>query len=201
MAAPLIVLLHGVNADGENLAPLRDFLRDRLPGTVVVAPDAPFATPIGYQWFSLDGVTRDNIGARVLLARLPFDELLKSILAAHGAGDLRRVALLGFSQGGMMALDALVDGRWPVAAVAAFSTRLASPPPFPKPARAPVLLVHGDDDSVIPSAAAREAQATLRELGLAVDTHILPGVDHCITAEGMELAAEFFARTLPAAIA
>jgi phospholipase/carboxylesterase len=199
MARPLIILLHGVNADAANLFPLQDFLLERLPGVAVVSPDAPFPTPLGYQWFSLDGVTKESLPVRVAEARSAFDAVLNGILAAHGADDLRRVGLFGFSQGGMMALDALVTGRWPVAAIAGFSTRLASPPPF-TPAQAPVLLVHGDDDSVIPSSDSLEAQATLRALGLNVQTHILQGVDHCITPEGMRLAADFFAANLPALI-
>jgi phospholipase/carboxylesterase len=199
MAQSLIVLLHGVHADGANLDPLKDFLLERLPWVAVAAPDAPFMTPLGYQWFSLDDITKENRTARIAEARGAFDAVLGRVLAEHGLDDLGRVSLFGFSQGGMMALDALVSGRWPVASVAGFSTRLASPPPF-APARAPVLLVHGDDDSVIPSSETLEADAELRALGLSVQTHILHGVDHCITPEGMRLAAEFFGANLPAPI-
>ncbi|PPQ35079.1 phospholipase/carboxylesterase [Rhodoblastus acidophilus] len=191
MSRPLIVLLHGVHADGANLDPLRDFLRDALPGVDVVAPDAPFATPMGFQWFSLDGVTPENRLSRLVEGRAAFDAVLAPLAAGR-----ERLGLLGFSQGGMMALDALVTGRWPVAAVAGFSTRLASPPPF-APTAAPVLLVHGDDDSVIPAGEGVAAGQALRALGLRVDTHVLPGVDHCITTEGMRLAAAFFAANLP----
>ena len=200
MAKPLIILLHGVHADGANLDPLRDYLLENLPGVDVAAPDAPFATPLGFEWFSLDDVTRENRLVRIVEARAACDAVLKRVLAAHGADDLRRVALLGFSQGGMMALDALVTGRWPVAAVAGFSTRLASPPPF-TPARAPVLLVHGDADGVVLCSDALEAEAALRAENLAVETHILRGVDHCIKREGMALAAAFFAANLPSAVA
>jgi len=200
MAKPLIILLHGVHADGANLDPLRDYLLKNLPGVDVAAPDAPFATPLGFEWFSLDDVTRENRLVRIVEARAACDAVLKRVLAAHGADDLGRVALLGFSQGGMMALDALVTGRWPVAAVAGFSTRLASPPPF-TPAKAPVLLVHGDADGVVLCSDALEAEAALRAENLSVETHILRGVDHCITPEGMALAAAFFAANLPAAVA
>ncbi|MBB4196903.1 hypothetical protein CCR94_10410 [Rhodoblastus sphagnicola] len=194
MARPLIILLHGVHADGANLLPLKDFLLAELAGVDVVAPDAPFPTPLGFQWFSLDGVTPENRPGRIVAARAAFDALLKPLIAG------RKTALFGFSQGGMMALDLLVTGRWPVAAVAGFSTRLASPPPF-TPVRAPALLVHGDDDSVIPASEGVEAGAALRALGLSVETHVLPGVDHCITPEGMRLAAEFFRANLPAPLA
>jgi phospholipase/carboxylesterase len=200
MSKPLIVLLHGVHADGANLEPLRQHLAQNLPGVDVAAPDAPFATALGFEWFSLEDVTPENRQVRLVEARPAFDAVLKRVVSDHGADESGRLALLGFSQGGMMALDVLATGRWPLAAVAGFSTRLASPPPF-TPARAPVLLVHGDADGVVLPSETIAADAVLRGLNLCVETHILRGVDHCITPEGMALAAAFFARNLPAAVA
>ncbi|MCW2282484.1 phospholipase/carboxylesterase [Rhodoblastus acidophilus] len=190
MARPLIILLHGVNADGANLDPLRVFLAEHLPGVDVVAPDAPFPTPFGFQWFSLDDITPENRRRRIVGARTAFDAVLRALVAGRN-----RVGLCGFSQGGMMALDALVTGRWPLLAVAGFSTRLASPPPF-TPTQAPVLIIHGDADSVIPAAEGVAAAEALRALKLDVRSHVLPGVDHCITPEGMGLAAAFFGERL-----
>lgn len=190
MPRPLIILLHGVHADGANLDPLRDFLTEHVPGVDVVSPDAPFPTPLGFQWFSLDNITPKNRRRRIVEARAAFDAVLLPLVAGRD-----QVALCGFSQGGMMALDALVTGRWPLVAVAGFSTRLASPPPF-TPAQAPVLIVHGDEDSVIPAVEGVAAADALRALNLDVRSHVLPGVDHCITPEGMRLAAAFFGERL-----
>jgi phospholipase/carboxylesterase len=190
MPRPLIILLHGVHANGANLDPLRDFLAEQMPSVDVVAPDAPFPTPLGFQWFSLDNITQENRLRRIVEARAAFDAVLRPLVAGRD-----RVALCGFSQGGMMALDALVTGRWPLVAVAGFSTRLASPPPF-DPTQAPVLIVHGDEDSVIPAVEGVAAAETLRDLKLDVRSHVLPGVDHCITPEGMRLTAAFFGERL-----
>ncbi|MCW2273257.1 phospholipase [Rhodoblastus acidophilus] len=190
MPRPLVILLHGVHADGANLDPLRDFLAEHLPGVDVVAPDAPFATSLGFQWFSLDNITPENRQRRIVEARTAFDAVVRPLVASRD-----RVALCGFSQGGMMAIDALLTGQWPLVAVAGFSTRLASPPPF-TPAQAPVLIVHGAEDSVIPAAEGVAAAESLRALGLDVRSHVLPGVDHCITPEGMRLAASFFGERL-----
>lgn len=190
--AALVILLHGVHADGANLAPLAEHLRRALPGAAVVAPDAPFATPFGFQWFSLEGVTPENRPERIFSARDAFDAVLRKIVAAHGLEkNLRRVALVGFSQGSMMALDAFVSGRWPVGGLVAFSGRLASPPPFAPPRDTPVALVHGDDNSVISCSESREAAKALQALGVETRLRILPGVDHCIDAEGANLAAAY----------
>jgi phospholipase/carboxylesterase len=198
MHPSLVIFLHGVRADGSQLAPLGDGWRTILPGAAFAAPDAPFEGPRGgRQWFSLDGVTRESRPQRLAAARPAFDALLESVVADHGlSGDLSRVALVGFSQGAMMALDALVSGRWPVAAVVAFSGRLASPPPLaPRPGAA-VLLIHGADDPAIPCQESRDAAAALQQLGVKTQVRILPGVSHKVAPEGAALAGAFLAECL-----
>ena len=169
-----------------------------LPQTGFVGegvPDAPFATPIGRQWFDNDGVTHENRPGRVAAAREPFDRLLREIIAARGLGDrLDRVALVGFSQGAIMALDALASGRWAFGAVVAFSGRLASPPPLAPSLATPALLIHGDDNSVIPESESREAAAALQKLGVKTRLHILHGVEPFVCRKRLSsLAQDFFA--------
>jgi phospholipase/carboxylesterase len=199
MKPSLIVLLHGVNADGANLAPLADWLRRALPGVEIATPDAPVPTPLGFEWFNLDDITPETRPQRLAEARPAFDALIGGIIAKHGlSDDLRRVALVGFSQGAMMALDALASGRWPVAGVVAFSGRLASPPPYAPAPDAPVLLVHGDCDEVISWSESLDARDALKAAGVATQLHVLDGVDHCVTPEGADLAAQFLAPLLGA---
>lgn len=200
-ATRLVIFLHGVGSSGADLLPLAGRLRDALPGTAFAAPDAPFPFPygMGHQWFSIAGVTEDNRAGRIEAARADFDRVIGEIIETHGFADkLDRVAFVGFSQGTIMALDALASGRWPVGAIVGFSGRLASPLPLPlSPGRAtPVLLVHGAADSVIPAAETVKATAILQGLGVDVESRILPGVDHTISAEGIELAGEFLAGRL-----
>ncbi len=197
MSPSLVILLHGVLADGANLAPLADMLRPALPGAEIAAPDAPFPTPLGFQWFSLDGITPENRPQRMVEARSAFDAVLGRIVEAHGlSANPRRVALVGFSQGAIMALDALATGRWPVAGVVAFSGRFASPPPYAPSLQTPALLVHGDADDVIPWSESRDAEEALKKLGVSTRLRVLAGVDHCITPDGADLAAKFLAPLL-----
>jgi phospholipase/carboxylesterase len=192
MSLSLVIFLHGVNADGADLAPIGEQWRATLPRAAFAAPDAPFSSGYGYQWFSLDGITAENRPARVAAAREAFDTVLHKILDGHGlSGHPEQVALVGFSQGSMMALDALASGRWAFGAVVAFSGRLASPPPLAPALATPVLLIHGDDDSVIAAAESQSAAAALRRLGVTASLHILPGVDHCISPEGARIAEAF----------
>lgn len=195
-ATCLVIFLHGVGSRGEDLLPLAGPLRHALPGTAFAAPDAPFPFPygMGHQWFSIAGVTDDNRAGRIEAARADFDRVIRETIETYRFTEkLDRVAFVGFSQGTIMALDALVSGRWPVGATVGFSGRLASPLPLSPDKATPVLLVHGAADSVIPAAETVKAAATLQVLGVDVDSRILPGLDHTISAEGIELAGEFLA--------
>ncbi len=198
----LVILLHGVGSNGANLGTLADTWRHVLPNTRFEAPDAPysFGRGPGRQWFSVNGVTEANRPERVLAARDAFDKTLGDLIAAHGlAEQLERIALVGFSQGSIMALDALVSGRWPVAAVVAFSGRLASPLPLRPAQGMRVLLIHGDADPVMPIGESLRAETVLQGLGVDATSRTLPGVAHAISPEGASIAGTFLAGLLESA--
>ncbi|MBA8910834.1 MULTISPECIES: alpha/beta hydrolase [Aminobacter] len=199
-AKSLVVFLHGVGSRGADLMPLAQAWQPSLPTAAFAAPDGPFAFDAGgadRQWFSISAVTEANRPQRIAAARPAFDDTLRGTIEQHGLlNHLDRVVLVGFSQGSIMALDAIVSGRWPVGAVVAYSGRLASPRPFMQTGSPRVLAVHGAADPVIPAGASIEAMAALRELGLDANSHILPGVGHTITTEGAQLGAAFLAAAL-----
>ena len=150
----------------------------------------------------IQGVTDTNRAGRDAAARAAFDTSRLACMDDAGlAGQPERVVLVGFSQGSIMALDAVVSGRWPVAGVVAFSGRLASPPPYTPALHTPVLLVHGDADPIMPVREAARAAQALEQAGGAVKTVILPGVEHTLSAEGVAQAAAFIHTCLPPASA
>ncbi|RBP16194.1 phospholipase/carboxylesterase [Roseiarcus fermentans] len=195
----LVILLHGVGSDGADMIPIGEALAGFLPGARFVAPDAPFSFDgggMGRQWFSIVGVDADNRAARVAAARAGFDRVVAHEIARAGFGDrLGRVALFGFSQGAILSLDALVDGRWPVGAVVAASGRLVGPV-GPNPARVPTLLLHGEGDDVIPAAETVRAERILGAAGLPVEAHVFPGLGHSVSPKGLQTARAFLSRAL-----
>lgn len=198
-AGALIILLHGVGSTGQNMMALAEAWRPSLPGTVFAAPDGPvaFEHGPGRQWFSIAGVTDENRPQRIAAARPAFDQVIRTQLERHGFEDrLDHVVLVGFSQGSMMLLDAVVSGRWPVAAGVAFSGRLASPPPFEPSHGTRLLLLHGEADGVVPAGETVQARATLHAYGLDVESRLLPGLGHTISPEGAATAQAFIAASL-----
>lgn len=192
----LVIILHGVGAHGSSLAWMADHLP--LPGAAFAAPDAPFAfdqAPGGpaRQWFSVTGVTAANRPARVAAARAPFDAVLAGTIAAHGlTAHPERVALIGFSQGSIMALDALATGRWSFGAVVAFSGRLAVAEPL-TPAPTPLLIAHGQQDAVIPATEAEAAHAALIAAGAHPRLILEDNVGHAPGPQGMAAARQLLA--------
>ena len=199
-AESLVILLHGVGSEGAAIAPLGEALEGYLPGAVFSAPDAPRPYDgggTGRQWFSVVGVNAHNRARRIIEARPGFDDVVERAIDRAGfAGRLDRVAFFGFSQGAILSLDAVADGRWPVAAIVAASGRLASPI-GPKPALAtPILILHGDRDEVIPAAEGVEAQHALEGAGFSAEAHVYPGLGHGLSPEGLRTAGAFLAARL-----
>jgi phospholipase/carboxylesterase len=195
----LVILLHGVGASGADLLGLAEFWKPLLPGAVFVAPNAPEPFPYGggWQWYSMETMSEADRSARVVAARQGFDALVGRIVAEHGMGSrLKRVALVGFSQGAIMTLDAIAAGRWPVACAVSLSGRLATEPPFTPSPDVPVLLLHGADDPVIPSSSTETAAARLAAVGVPVSSRIYPGLGHGISDEEVAVAGSFLLKHL-----
>ncbi len=194
---PLMILLHGVRATGRDMDWLAGALSQHVPGAVFAQPDAPFAddeSGVGRMWFSTRDISAESRAARVEAARPAFDAVLSEVLSAHRRANLTGVALVGFSQGAIMALDAVASGRWPVAACVGFSGRLACMPATPP--TTPILLVHGLEDGVVPPIETRQAARRLRAAGVDLQQVLLPGLGHQISAKGAARAGRFLARRL-----
>lgn len=201
-ARQLVVLLHGVGADGHDLIDLAAQWAPALPHSAFASPDGPGAyylvppgvAPHGRQWFSLADRTPAVLEAGVEAARPAVDAFIDAELARWGlAADA--YALMGFSQGAMTALYVGLRRAVPPRAILAFSGALLAPDRLPATAaRTPVLLVHGETDEVVPVARSHAAEATLRAAGVAVESVYVPGLGHGIDPSGLSLGGLFLQR-------
>jgi phospholipase/carboxylesterase len=197
----LVALLHGLGADGGDLIALAPRLSRALPQALFVSPDAPFPcdmAPYGRQWFSLQDRSPATIHAGVAAARPILDRFLDEALAVW---ELKAdaLALLGFSQGAMTALHVGLRRSVPPAAIMAFSGVLVgSVPSQPAAGYPPVLLVHGEEDPVVPFSSLGAARATLAAAGVRVEALARPGLGHAIDEAGLEAAEAMLTRCLGA---
>ncbi|MGF6987373.1 phospholipase/carboxylesterase [Paraburkholderia atlantica] len=196
-ATSLVVLMHGVGSNARDLMPLADIWSEHLPGTAFVSLDGtePFDGGFGgRQWFSLRDVDGANREARVVAAYPALRRVLDAELA-HWQLSFDRLALVGFSQGSIMALHHVASSAEGAAGVVAYSGRLASPIVSSNRAT-PLTLVHGEDDEVIPVRELEFAADAFSAAGYQVDAYMLPGVGHTITADGVALGRDALERAV-----
>jgi phospholipase/carboxylesterase len=196
----IVVLAHGLGADGNDLIGLAPYFARVLPDALFVSPNAPFACDMGgfgYQWFSFQDRSPANAIKGVRAAAPFLDAFIDQQLAETGVPD-DKLALVGFSQGTMMSLFVAPRRAKPIAGVVGYSGRLIAPEALAGEitARPPVTLINGDRDDLVPVSSQPEAVAAFKAVGLPVEAHIRPGLPHSIDAEGIEIGCEFLARVL-----
>lgn len=199
-ARSLVILLHGFGADGHDLIELGRVWGKTLATTAFVAPNAPERCPTavsGYQWFPLTFRDPGEIDRGVDQAAPILDAFLDEELARHGLTDAE-LALVGFSQGTMMALHVGLRRARAPAGIVGFSGLLAASERLERDLRSrpPVLLLHGSDDDVIPVDLLLPVAEALGGAGLAVEWHRLEGLGHGIDEDGLALGGGFLARVL-----
>ncbi|MFW8593166.1 alpha/beta hydrolase [Cribrihabitans neustonicus] len=195
----VVVFLHGYGANGADLLGLADPLGEHLPDTLFVAPDAPEAcagAPMGFQWFPIpwiDGSSEEEAMRGMQAAVEDLNAFLDALMVDEDVLP-EQVVLFGFSQGTMMSLHVAPRREDPVAGIVAFSGRLLNPDLLKDEAisKMPVLLVHGDQDDVVPVQSLPEAAEALQEAGFQdVFAHIQKGTAHGIAPDGLSVALAF----------
>lgn len=197
-AKRVVLLLHGLGSNGQDLISLAPLWAKDLPDTVFISPDAPFVCdmvppgyPNAYQWFSLADRAPDKVKAGIEIAQPLLHEFMDQILEQY---DLTadRMALVGFSQGTMMSLYAGPRYKDQIAGVLGFSGALFGEDALGENTHTfPVCLVHGEADDVVPVAAYHHAYESLKEAGFKVSGHTTPGLPHSIDEAGIQAGQDF----------
>lgn len=192
----LVILLHGYGADGNDLIGLAPALASPLPNTHFIAPDAPFPcemSPYGKQWFSLRDWSPESMLRGAQAAAPALHSFIDTQLERFALKE-EKLALVGFSQGTMMALYVALRRQAACAAVVGFSgAMIVGDSITSKP---PVCLIHGENDNVVPFGAMGLARTALEHADIKVQSHARPALGHGIDDRGLEIAITFLKSTL-----
>ena len=204
-ARQLVVLLHGVGADGNDLIEIGRAFAPVFPDAAFAAPNAPDPCDWDanrYQWFRLAVRDPHEYWQGAAAAAPKLDAFIDAELARHGLDD-SQLALVGFSQGTMMALQVGPRRKKAMAAIVGYSGRVAGADRLAADtvSRPPVLLVHGMLDEVIPVSAMAETARALRHAGFSVETIERSGLSHAIDTIGLREGARFLQRAFGTAVA
>jgi len=196
-ASHLVVLCHGYGADGNDLIGLAPMWQQLLPSVAFAAPNAPepcAGAPMGYQWFPISRLDPHEMKRGVASAAASLDAFLDAELARLDL-PAERLALVGFSQGTMMSLQVGLRRAVKPAAIVGYSGMLTEADDLARvaPEAPPILLVHGDADTMIPPDFLFASAGTLGRAGAGVQWHLSAGVGHSIDEQGLALGGFFLA--------
>ena len=198
----IVLLLHGYGSSGADLITLASHWQCDLPDALFLAPNAPQQLgnlSSGYQWWPLSAFTPQALALGATSAAPAIEAFIERKLGQYELTEAK-LAIVGFSQGTMMALHVGLRRPREIAAIVGYSGMLTGGQeltnlPITKP---PVLLVHGSADTVVPLAALNAAKKQLEDLGIDVTAHISPGVGHSVDLVGLRMGGEFVVRALTA---
>lgn len=185
-AAQLILLFHGVGADAQAMRPAGERLAAEFPFAMIVSVAAYERSDIssGFQWFSVAGITEENRAERIAQALPAFEACVAHWQQVAGVGAAA-TALIGFSQGAIMALEATKRDVPLASRVFAISGRFAT---LPQAAASDttIHLLHGKTDAVMPYSHTVVAAHHLRDLGADITAEVLPFIGHEMHPDFME---------------
>jgi phospholipase/carboxylesterase len=176
-ARAAVVMLHGRGGSAEDILSLADALE--MPDLAYVAPQAP-----GHTWYPLSFLAPMAQNEPALSRALATVGAVVGAIAEGGV-PAERVVLLGFSQGGCLALEYAARNARRYGGVAGLSAALIGPPGTPRDyagslAGTPMFLGCSDVDGHIPLWRVQESTRVLRALGAEVTERIYPGMGHTI---------------------
>lgn len=196
----VVVLLHGYGSNGQDLISLAPFMQKELQDTEFIAPNAPdrwhnMPLGTGYQWFDLGMMDPGHILPGMRKSLLVLNTFLDHILEERGLGD-KDLALVGFSQGTMMALRTGLTRPNPCAGVLGYSGAYYPDPLNHVIHKLPVALIHGDADMVLSMEYFHNAVENLVSQGIHPETHVRPHLGHGIDPIGLQLGTAFLKKVL-----
>jgi phospholipase/carboxylesterase len=196
-AAQLILLFHGVGSNAQSMRPLGERLAAEFPLAMVVAVAAyqNAGRPDGFQWFSVQGITEENRASRIAEAMPAFEACVAHWQQVAGV-DASATALIGFSQGAIMALESTKLTPPIASRVFSLSGRFAT---LPETATDEITIhfLHGKSDPVIAYGFAVEAAHHLVALGGDITAEILPFIEHEIHTDFIDAVIKKLTTHLP----
>ncbi len=191
---PVVMLLHGFGAPGDDLVPLADVIEAPV-GTRWLFPEAPLSLNMGFgvsrAWWIIDfariqadreaGRIRDlsvEIPQGLAMARERFLVFLRE-LPRQLSIDYKKTVIGGFSQGAMLTCDAVLHTDYPFAGLVQLSGNLLAQsvwgPLMPDRKGLPVFQSHGIQDDILPHIGAERLRDALTQSGLDTGWHSFRG--------------------------
>ncbi len=171
-----------------------------MPDTLFVCPDAPekcAASPTGFQWFDLMDQTREQILSKSLVAEMKLNKLIDEVKKKNDLSS-NEIVIGGFSQGCMLSLQTGIKRKDKINSIVGYSGRIIDTKHLEKNiiSRPNIILMHGDDDQIVPIDSLLEAKDFFSKNNYEIETKIFKNCEHRIPTEGSSLGLRFVKKHL-----
>ena len=199
-AQQIIVLCHGYGGDGKDISLLAINWRRFLPDAIFLCPNAPEICPVnpqGYQWFDLSSEKEDVILEKSLLAEEKLSKYLDQVIQDFQL-EFSNLALVGFSQGCMMAIQVALKNKEQINCLIGYSGKIINQKHLSENinSKPKILLMHGSNDTIVPPTHLLEAKEYLVNNGIKIKTKLFKNCEHKIPVEGSSLGLTFLRENL-----
>ena len=190
-----VILLHGYGGDGNDIAPVTINWKRFLPNTIFICPDGPETcsiNPTGYQWFDLNSEDEEYITKKASEAEKILKEFIVEIKNEFNLLN-SNICLSGFSQGCMMSINVGLSDKEKFAGIIGFSGKIINRNELGNRilSRPSTLLIHGDQDEIVPPVNLLEAKDFFERNKIDITTKMLKGCGHNIPVEASSLGLTF----------
>ncbi len=196
----IIILCHGYGGDGKDISLLANYWKNFLPDTLFICPDAPEkckVNPSGFQWFDLMDQTDDEILSKSIIAENKLNKFIEEIINKNKIVS-EKIALVGFSQGCMIALQTALKRKNKISCLIGYSGKILNTNHLDGNivSRPDICLMHGDKDEVVPVNFLLEAKSFFSKHNYKIETKIFTNCEHRIPTEGLSLGLNFLKKNL-----
>ena len=196
----IVVLFHGYGGDGNDISMLALNWKRHMSNTIFICPNGHeqcSINPGGYQWFDLTKDDPNHILKESLKAEEKIKEFLGEIKKEYNL-DNDKITLSGFSQGCMISINIGLTSEKPFSSIVGFSGKIIEPNNLKSRRRnsTSILLIHGDQDDIVPPSYLLEAKDFLLRENINVDTHLIKNCGHHIPVEASSIALNYILKKI-----
>jgi len=196
----VIILCHGYGGDGKDISGLAINWKRFLPNAIFLCPDAPeicAINPNGFQWFDLSTDKEEIILEKSLLAEEILSKFLDQVLDNYQL-EPSNLALSGFSQGCMISIQTGLKRKQQINSILGYSGKIINQSHLSKNinSKPKIFLMHGANDTIVPSTYLLESKEYLTSKGIKIKTKMFNNCEHSIPIEGSSLGLEFLKKNL-----
>ena len=196
----VVVLLHGYGGDGKDISMLALNWKRHLPNTIFICPNGHEScsiNPLGYQWFDLTKDDPNYILEETLKAEEIINKFLEEVKEEYNLQN-NQIILSGFSQGCMMSINIGLTGNEAFNCIVGFSGKIINTENLKTRKRnsTHTLLIHGDQDDVVPPTHLLEAKDFLLRENVDIETHLIKNCSHHISIEASSIALNYILKKI-----